>query len=104
MLAVEPDAIDLGRFEQLVASARGVPAEERARTLREALALWRGPALAEFAFDAFALPEARRLEELRISTQEEAIDAELERGGPQESAVALRKAVLPYSGWQPIRY
>ena len=96
VLAVEPDAIDLGRFEQLVASARGLPAEERGLTLREALALWRGPALAEFAFDAFALPEARRLEELRISTQEEAIDAELERGAHAELVPELESLVAQH--------
>ena len=96
VLAVEADAIDLGRFEQLVGSARGLPADERARTLREALALWRGPALAEFAFDAFALPEARRLEELRISTQEEAIDAELEHGANAELVPELESLVAQH--------
>ncbi|HEX6701187.1 MAG TPA: BTAD domain-containing putative transcriptional regulator [Gaiellaceae bacterium] len=96
VLAVEAEAIDLGRFEQLVAAARGVAAEERARTLREALALWRGPALAEFAFDSFALPEARRLEELRITTQEEAIEADLERGAHAELVPELESLVAQH--------
>jgi DNA-binding SARP family transcriptional activator len=96
VLAVEPDAIDLGRFEQLVGIARDAPADERARTLRDALSLWRGPALAEFAFDAFALPESRRLEELRISTQEDAIDADLERGAHAALVAELESLVAQH--------
>jgi DNA-binding SARP family transcriptional activator len=76
-LAVEPDALDLDRFERLVGSARGLDAEERAERLREALALWRGEPLAEVAFQPFALPEVRRLEELRLATLEDRIDADL---------------------------
>ena len=41
---------------------------------------WRGPALAEFAFDDFAQPEIRRLDELRLAALEERIDADLELG------------------------
>jgi DNA-binding SARP family transcriptional activator len=76
-LVVDPESIDLGRFERLVASARGLDPPERAERLREALALWRGEPLAEIAFEPFASPEARRLEELRLATTEELIDAEL---------------------------
>ena len=46
----------------------------------QALALWRGPALAEFAFEQFAQAEIRRLEELRLVAVEERIDADLELG------------------------
>ncbi|MDX6486880.1 MAG: hypothetical protein QOF43_2033 [Gaiellaceae bacterium] len=76
-LVVDPESIDLGRFEALVASARGLEPRERAELLREALALWRGEPLAEIAFEPFATPEARRLEELRLATLEERIDADL---------------------------
>jgi DNA-binding SARP family transcriptional activator len=76
-LAVEPEAVDLGRFEHLVASARGAEPEARAALLREALALWRGDPLAEVAFEPFAIPEVRRLEELRLATLEDRIDADL---------------------------
>ncbi len=51
-----------------------------ASMLVRALALWRGPALAEFAFDDFAQAEIRRLEELRLVALEERIDADLELG------------------------
>lgn len=79
-LAVAPDHIDAGRFEQLLEAARGDGAALRRRRLVEALALWRGPPLAEFGFEAFAAPEANRLEELRLVAVEERIDAELELG------------------------
>jgi DNA-binding SARP family transcriptional activator len=50
-LAVEPDAIDAVRFERLVRAGRRSHAQSRpaeaAATLREALSLWRGPALAD---------------------------------------------------------
>jgi DNA-binding SARP family transcriptional activator len=75
-LAVEPESVDLYRFERLVASARGLDPEERSERLGEALALWRGEPLAEFAFEAFA-PELRRLEELRPAVLEDRIDADL---------------------------
>src|SRR5204863_6438792 len=72
---------DLGRFEQLAEEARGSrePAR-RAELLREALELWRGPALAEFQEEPFAEAAARRLAELRLHALEERIDAELELG------------------------
>jgi Bacterial transcriptional activator domain/SIR2-like domain len=57
-----------------------LPAEDRAASLRDALALWRGPALAEFEYEAFAQDEIRRLEELRLTTLEDRIDADLELG------------------------
>jgi hypothetical protein len=61
--------------------------------LQAALDLWRGPALAEFAFDDFAQSETRRLEELRLVVLGERIDADLELGhhgdviGPLEGLV-----------------
>jgi DNA-binding SARP family transcriptional activator len=76
-LAVEPDAIDLGRFERLVAEARGLEPADRAAVLREALALWRGEPLAEIAFEPFAMSEMRRLDELRLTALEDRIDADL---------------------------
>jgi DNA-binding SARP family transcriptional activator len=78
VLRVEPDQIDARRFEQALVDARRLPAEERRDRLDAALALWRGPALAEFAFDDFAQAETRRLEELRLVAHGERIDADLE--------------------------
>ena len=53
--------------------------------MREALALWRGPPLADFAYESFAQNEAGRLEELRLSAVEDRIDAELELEGRPSS-------------------
>ena len=79
-LAVEPDAIDAFRFETLLAQARSSPAAERASLLRSALALWRGPALADLAGEEFTQGEIRRLEELRLDALEERIAADIELG------------------------
>ena len=50
------------------------------RSARQALALWRGPALADHRFDEFAQAEIERLEELRLEATEERLAADLERG------------------------
>jgi hypothetical protein len=73
-LEVEPERVDAARFERLVAEAGRVPAAEQggaAGLLEQALGLWRGPALAEFAGLPFARAEAARLEELRIDPSPE---------------------------------
>jgi DNA-binding SARP family transcriptional activator len=80
VLKVEPQQIDARRFERTLEDARRLPAEERRDRLQAALDLWRGPALAEFAFDDFAQSETRRLEELRLIVLGERIDADLELG------------------------
>ena len=70
-LAVAGEQIDAGRFERLAGEGRAALAEgdpERsARLLREALDLWNGPALADFAYEPFAQGEIARLEELRVA-------------------------------------
>jgi class 3 adenylate cyclase/DNA-binding SARP family transcriptional activator len=80
-LQLAPDEIDLHRFEQLLAKARTSldvgRAEEASADFRAALELWRGPALAEFASEPFALAERARLEEVRISALEGRVEADL---------------------------
>jgi DNA-binding SARP family transcriptional activator len=80
VLTVPREQIDLGRFEQAIADARSVEVDERAELLRAALALWRGEPLADLAYEPFADAEVRRLEELRLTTIEDWVDAELARG------------------------
>ena len=80
VLAVEADEIDAVRFEALLAQARAAPAAERAALLRSALALWRGPALADLADEEFTQGEIRRLEELRLDALEERIAADIALG------------------------
>jgi DNA-binding SARP family transcriptional activator len=93
-IAIDPDQLDLARFERLVAEARREPEPAgRAAKLVEALALWRGEPLADFAFDPFAEVEVLRLEELRLVAQEERIGAELELGRHAELVPELEALV-----------
>ena len=83
LLRVEPDALDLHRFEQQVAHARTVRETDpatAARALRAALALWRGPALADLGSAAIRGLEGPRLRELRLSAVEDRMDVELRLG------------------------
>ena len=68
-LEIEADALDLTQFERLREEGR----------FHQALALWRGPPLAEFE-EEFARLEEARLEELHVSTLEERVDTDLARG------------------------
>jgi DNA-binding SARP family transcriptional activator len=94
VLRVEPAEVDLGQFERLVSEAARAAPDGAARKLSEALALWRGPALADLAYEPFAQVEIARLEELRLAVLEQRIDADLARGrhaqlvGELESLVA----------------
>jgi len=78
-----PHAVDLFRFEGLLADGRAALSEghpaRAGDVLREALGLWRGPALAEFT-EPFAQSESARLEELRLHALEERIEADLALG------------------------
>jgi DNA-binding SARP family transcriptional activator len=80
VLRVSPDQVDANRFEQQLRDARRAAPAERRELLVRALELWRGPALADFAFEQFAQGEMRRLEELRLVALEERIEADLELG------------------------
>ncbi len=80
-LAVRPDQVDLERFRALVAESRREEAPEaRAERLRQALQLWRGPPLADLAFERFAEAATGPLEEERLAALEECMDAELSLG------------------------
>lgn len=83
-MRVGPGELDLQRFEHLVeegrqAVAAGEPGDAAGK-LREALALWRGRALADFVYEPFAQPEIARLEEARLNALEDRIDADLMLG------------------------
>jgi len=83
LLEIAPEQIDLGRFERLAAEGRAAAGKERAEKLRQALAHWRGPPLADLLFEPFAAVESGRLEELRTAALEDLVDAELALGaGP----------------------
>jgi DNA-binding SARP family transcriptional activator/class 3 adenylate cyclase len=84
MLRLEPGELDLHRFEELLKKGRealdGNDAQSAAETLGQALALWRGPALADFAFEPFAQGAIGRLEELRLVALENRVEADLDLG------------------------
>lgn len=88
VLRIDPEQLDVVRFERLLTQGRRALAEgdavSAAATLREALALWRGPALADLAPLEFAQTEIRRLEELRLGAVTERIEADLALGGAAE--------------------
>jgi DNA-binding SARP family transcriptional activator len=83
-LLIEPDDVDAHDFERLVRDGeRSRLAGDRVsarRALDSALALWRGPALADVASESFAQGEIRRLEELHHLAREERIEARLADG------------------------
>jgi DNA-binding SARP family transcriptional activator len=84
LIRVASDELDLHRFERLVEEGRRGLAEGNgqlaAARLHEALGLWRGPALADFAYEGFASVESARLEELRLAAIEDRIEADLSLG------------------------
>ncbi len=90
-LTAEPDAVDAVRFERLIAQARDAEGPRRVRLLREALALWRGAAMADVGLeDSDALDAAvARLERLRLAALEDRFDAEVGLGHGAELVAEL---------------
>ena len=97
LVVTDSEHVDVDRFDALRATGRRLLAEgEHARAANafaEALALWRGPPLQEFAYEGFARSEIARLEELRLTTLEDRFDAELATGRDSELVADLRRLV-----------
>ena len=101
-LKADPGVIDALEFERLADAGRqALPTDPAtaARLLTEALALWRGPALADAAGSPWADAAADRLTERRLAATEDRIDAELELGG--HAAVLPELAALVHD--HPLR-
>jgi DNA-binding SARP family transcriptional activator len=100
VLRVEPGALDLHRFERALADGRRAldadAPDEAAETLRDGLALWRGPPLADFTYEPFAQAEITRLEELHLAAVEERIEADLELGRHAEIVGELEALVAEH--------
>ena len=83
-LKLDPERLDLHRFERLVADGRSELAaarpERAASALERGLSLWRGAPLADLASERFAQPEIARLEELRVAALEQLVEAKLALG------------------------
>ncbi|CAM3948967.1 BTAD domain-containing putative transcriptional regulator [Kibdelosporangium persicum] len=89
--------VDVARFRTLVAQAREVgDPRARAALLSDALALWRGPALADFADEPFAIPVIQRLTEERLVAFEEWAAARLELGEHASLVVELADLVAEH--------
>ena len=100
LVRIAPDELDLHRFERLVDEGRSLLARGRAadasQRLRDALSLWRGPALADFAYESFAQPAIARLEEIRLAALELRIEADLAVGRHDELAGELEALVAEH--------
>ena len=88
-IRVEPGELDLESFERLAA-------EEGPGQLAEALALWRGPPLADFAQTRFALSDIGRLDERRVAVLEDRIEADLALGRQADLVAELEALVAEY--------
>src|SRR5688572_3170082 len=106
-LHVEPDELDADRFERLAvegAAALGRKSYgEASELLVDALALWRGPALADLRYDSFAQGEIARLEELRLAAVEDRIEAELGLGRHDQLVGALESLVSEHPTRERLR-
>ncbi|MBB4916601.1 AfsR/SARP family transcriptional regulator [Streptosporangium saharense] len=100
LLDVDPGRVDAHRFEHLVAEARRAGEAgrraEAAEGLREALTLWRGPALADVESDTLRRAHAVRLEELRLTAVEERVELDLTLGRGARVVGELRALVAAH--------
>jgi predicted ATPase/DNA-binding SARP family transcriptional activator len=99
-LELAPEAIDVHRYEQLVAAGQAAAADGEAHhavaLLAEADSLWRGDALTDFAYEDFAAPAITRLSELRLAVIEQRLDLELGLGRHQGAIVQLEELVAAH--------
>ncbi len=99
VLAVPPESIDAVVFETMVAESRTLIGTDPAAagvTLRQALDMWRGPALSDFTYEAFATSEIARLEELRLEATELRVGADLAAGMSGELVGELERLVAEH--------
>jgi YVTN family beta-propeller protein len=107
VLDVEPDQLDSARFERLATDGREALERGDARQardlLQEGLDTWRGPPLADFAYEQFAQPEIARLGELRLLTLEERIEADLALGRDSALVPELETLVREHPARERLR-
>jgi DNA-binding SARP family transcriptional activator len=99
-MQLAPEQLDLQRFERLAEAGEralaGDDPETAAENLREALALWRGSPLADFAYAPFAQAAIARLEDLRLAATELRVEAELRLGRHARLVGELQALVRAY--------
>jgi DNA-binding SARP family transcriptional activator len=93
LVRLEPEQLDVARMRRLVDEARANEPVRRAELLDQALALWRGEALAEFRYEAFAQEEIARLEEFHLALLEERAEAKLAIGAHGDLVTELEALV-----------
>jgi predicted ATPase/DNA-binding SARP family transcriptional activator len=107
VMDVEPERVDVHRFEAAVSAGRRRLAEgstaDGARRLREALALWRGPALDDVSDRDFARVSATRLDEARLRAAEELAEAELACEAPAAALEMLEPLLARYPFHERLR-
>src|SRR3954447_17608399 len=100
VLVIEPQDVDIYRFQTLAAMARAALATgDRDLALEHLVAaesLWCGPALADFTFDDFARPHIARLDELRLSLIEQRVELELAMGRDTQLVSELESLVAEH--------
>lgn len=93
---LDAGCLDVRRFEDLVRrSSRSEPGD-RLKLLSEALGLWRGAALVEFADEEWARGKAARLDELRRNAAEDRIEALLALGRPAEATADAQALIVEH--------
>jgi predicted ATPase/DNA-binding SARP family transcriptional activator/tetratricopeptide (TPR) repeat protein len=100
VLLASDDRIDARVFVGAVREAQQLMGQGRpaaaAEVLDRGLALWRGPALADFTYEDFARPEAAHLDELRLTATSLRVEAQLALGQHQAATGALEQLVLDH--------
>lgn len=101
-LVLDPMNVDAYQFERLCREARELAAPEALEQMTTALALWRGHAFAEVRHELFAIPEATRLEELRLQAIERLAELKLGLGRHHEVVADLEPVVCQHPFREPL--
>ena len=100
-LQADPSAIDAKVFMALLETARaaGTDARTTVRQLQQAVALWRGPGVADVGDEPAALAEIQQLDWLRLAAVEDLARLRLALGEHEQLVPELRRAITeaPYN-------
>ena len=100
VIRLAPEQLDLKRFERRAEEATQALAQGKARAaadlFADALELWRGPPLADLAYEPFAQISIERLQEIRLAAVEQRIEADLALGGHAQLIAELEELVAEH--------
>ena len=103
LLRVPQGALDTDELDQLRVRARESDPRAAGRLLRQGLALWRGPPYADLRYEAALQTEITRLEELRLTTLEERVEADLAAGETSQLVAELEALVREHPHRERLR-